>query len=142
MNGRHKLHKSRIFLFEKLTHDFTISLCRFDSTMISVEAFRQMALSLPGAAEKPHFDRASFRANKIFATLDERNNRACLMLSEEDQSVFCSHDPSVIYPVPNKWGKHGATYVELSKVRKDLLKDALHQAYQKAVLRSKPKKDQ
>ena len=37
--------------------------------MVSVETFRQMALSLKDATEEPHFDKASFRANKkIFAT--------------------------------------------------------------------------
>ena len=50
------------------------------------------------------------------------------MLSPVDQSVFCAFGPSVIYPVPNKWGKQGATFVELKKVRKDMLKDALTQA--------------
>ncbi len=68
---------------------------------------------------------------KIFATLDVKNNRACLMLSEIDQSVFSAFDQSVIYPVPNKWGKQGATFVELTIVRKSMLKDALKQAYKK-----------
>ncbi len=58
------------------------------------------------------------------------------MLSEIDQSVFCAFDKSIIYPVPNKWGKQGATYVELTLVRKDTLKDALTQAYHKSVLKN------
>lgn len=53
------------------------------------------------------------------------------MLSEVDQSVFSAFDKSVIYPVPNKWGKQGATFVELEKVRKTMLKDALKRAYNK-----------
>ena len=108
--------------------------------MVSIDTFRRMALSFPGATERPHFERASFRVNKIFATLDEKTNRACLMLSEVDQSVFCGYDKSVIYPVPNKWGKNGATYVELRKVRQGMLKDALNQAYQKAITKTKTKK--
>ena len=91
-----------------------------------------MALSFPGTTEQPHFDKTSFRVNKkIFATLDVKKNLACLMLSEIDQSVFSAYDKSVIYPVPNKWGKHGATFVELQTVRKPMLKDALQQAYNK-----------
>jgi predicted DNA-binding protein (MmcQ/YjbR family) len=102
--------------------------------MITIEAFRQLALSFPGTNEEPHFERSSFRVNKrIFATLDEKNNRACLMLSPIDQSVFCAYDKTVIYPVPNKWGKQGATYVELKTVRKPMLKDALTQAYNKLI---------
>src|SRR6478736_6301415 len=101
--------------------------------MMDVETFRQLALSFPGASEKLHFDRPSFRVNKIFATLDLPNSRACLMLTEVDQSVFCEFNPMVFYPVPNKWGKHGATYVELKTVRKTMMKDALAQAYQKCI---------
>jgi predicted DNA-binding protein (MmcQ/YjbR family) len=108
--------------------------------MVSAETFRQLALSLPEAIEQPHFEKASFRANKkIFATLDVKNNRACLMLSEVDQSVFSAFDKSIIYPVPNKWGKQGATFIELKTVRKDMLKDALQQAYNKAITKKTKK---
>jgi len=100
--------------------------------MVDTATFKQLALSFPGAIELPHFDKASFRANKkIFATLDVKNNRACVMLTPIDQSVFCAFDKTIIYPVPNKWGKNGATYVELKTVRKSMLKDALTQAYNK-----------
>lgn len=50
-------------------------------------------------------------------------------LTPEDQSVFCAFDTAVIYPVPGGWGKKGATFIELKKVRKSLLKDALTVAY-------------
>lgn len=100
--------------------------------MISTDTFRQMALAFEGAEEKPHFELTSFRAGKIFATMDEKNNKACLMLSPVDQSVFCAYDKEVMYPVPNKWGLQGATIVELKKVRKDMCLDALTQAWLKA----------
>jgi predicted DNA-binding protein (MmcQ/YjbR family) len=109
--------------------------------MITTEGFRQLALSFPGATEEPHFERSSFRVNKkIFATLDEKTNRACIMLSPLDQSVFCAFDETVIYPVPNKWGKQGATYVELKTVRKPMLKDALTHAYNKLLAKKVAKK--
>jgi len=50
-------------------------------------------------------------------------------LTVTDQSVFCSFDNKVIYPVPGGWGTKGATYIELAKVRKTMLKDALTVAY-------------
>jgi predicted DNA-binding protein (MmcQ/YjbR family) len=101
--------------------------------MVDIETFRQLALAFPDTTEEPHFDKTSFRVNKkIFATLDESNKRACLMLTEMDQSVFIVYDRSVIYPVPNKWGQKGATFVELEKVRLSMLKDALRQAYHKS----------
>jgi hypothetical protein len=34
-----------------------------------------------------------------------------------------------MYPVPNKWGKKGATVVELKKVKKEMFKDAIATAY-------------
>lgn len=110
--------------------------------MVSSEIMRQLALSLKGAEELPHFEKTSFRVKKkIFATLDVKNNRACLKLSLADQSVFYAFDKSVIYPVPNAWGKQGWTFVELKKVRKDLFTDALTCAYnevaQKAGKKSK-----
>lgn len=98
--------------------------------MVTIEEFKKLALSFPEAIEQPHFENTSFRINKkIFATLNEEKNLACLMFSEIEQSVFSAYDNTIIYPVPNKWGKKGATYVELKKVRKSVLKDALTQAY-------------
>lgn len=110
--------------------------------MVSTNAFRKLALSFADAEELPHFERASFRVNKkIFATLDKKKQLACLMLTPIDQSVFVAFDKSVIYPVPNKWGLQGATYVELKKARKDMLTDALSCAYKsKATPATKRKK--
>ncbi len=51
-------------------------------------------------------------------------------LSPIEQSVFNTFDAAIFYPVPNKWGLKGATFVELSKVRRDMLKDALSLAWQ------------
>ena len=53
-------------------------------------------------------------------------------LTPIDQSVFNSFDASVFYPVPNKWGLKGATFVELDKVRENMLRDALTLAWEKA----------
>ena len=108
--------------------------------MISTKAFRELALSFPGTEELPHFEKTSFRVKKkIFATMDEANGIATLKFSEIDQSVFCSYDKSIIYPVPNKWGKQGWTHVVLKKVPKEMVLDALDTAY-KHVLNSGKKK--
>ena len=56
-----------------------------------------------------------------------------LKLSAADQSVFNSFDNRIFYPVPNTWGKNGATFVELELVREDMLTDALSCAYQDLV---------
>ena len=98
--------------------------------MVTADTVRKLALSFEEAEEQPHFEKPSFRIKKkIFATLDIKNNRVCIKLSEIDQSVFSAFDKSVIYPVPNKWGKQGWTFIELKKVRADMFKDALTQSY-------------
>jgi len=108
--------------------------------MVDIATFRDLAMSFPETKELPHFEKSSFRINnKIFATLDSSHQRACLKLNQVDQSVFCLIDPTIIYPVNNKWGKQGWTNVELNKVKKNLLKDALSKAY-KAVALAKTKK--
>ncbi|MCW3087473.1 MAG: hypothetical protein JWQ78_859 [Sediminibacterium sp.] len=99
--------------------------------MVSIDTFRKMALAFPDTDEHPHFHLQSFRVKKkIFATLWQKENRAMLKLSLVDQSVFCAYDTTVFYPVPGGWGKKGATFVDLKKVRKDMLTDALTTAYE------------
>ncbi len=98
--------------------------------MIKTETFREIALSMPNSTEMPHFDKASFRVNKkIFATLNSERNIATIKLNAVDQNVFASVNPGIIYPVPNKWGKQGWTHIDLKKVRKNTLIDALTTSY-------------
>ncbi|WP_163408842.1 MmcQ/YjbR family DNA-binding protein [Flavobacterium ajazii] len=106
--------------------------------MVLIETFRKLALSFPNAAEEPHFEKTSFRINKkIFATFDEKNNRAVLKLNEIDQSVFCASSEKIFYEVPNKWGKQGWTIVELSKVRPEMFEDALMRSYENVASKKK-----
>lgn len=114
---------------------------RSDKDMITSNEFRDLALSFPGTAEHPHFDRAAFKVagKRIFATLHEESGTANLALSVIDQSVFCSFDKDAVYPVPNKWGLRGWTTFELKKVPPELVSDALYTAYRE-VLKPKPKK--
>jgi hypothetical protein len=66
---------------------------------------------------------------KIFTTYDERNHRACVKLSEVDQSIFSSINQSFIYPLPNNRGKQGWTPIEMRKICKELSTDTLTTAY-------------
>lgn len=102
--------------------------------MVSQPVFCQLALSLEGVETMPHFHLRSFRVKKkIFATLWEQENRVMLKLPLAEQSVFCQLDPVVFFPVPGGWGKKGATFVELKKVSKSLLREALNLAYTQAL---------
>jgi len=98
--------------------------------MVSIDTVRQLALSFPETDEHPHFERKAFRVKKkIFATMDEKLKRVMVKLTLMDQSVFCTFDKTVIYPVPGGWGRKGATYIELVKIKKAMFKDALTVAY-------------
>lgn len=93
-------------------------------------AFRKLALSFAETEESPHFEKASFRVNKkIFVTLNEKEKLACVKLSEGDQSTLSVMNDEIMYPVPNKWGKQGWTFIMLEFVSKEALKDALTLAY-------------
>jgi len=106
--------------------------------MVTIETFRELALSHPDAVEQPHFEKTSFRIKKkIFATLSTYDMRACLKLSEIDQSVFCTLDKSIVYPVDNKWGKMGWTMFTLEKVGEEMMSEALEKAYQHTLKKKK-----
>ena len=105
--------------------------------MTSLPQLRKLALSFPDTTEELHFEKTSFRVkNKIFATYDAKNNRACIKLSLSNQDLFSLHDKSTVYPVPNKWGQQGWTFVELNTVLKDVLKDAVKSAYMEVAQKS------
>ncbi len=98
--------------------------------MVSFVTFRKLATSFPEVDEASHFENHAFRVKKkIFVTLNEKENRCCVKLSPVDQSAFCTFDLDVIFPVPNKWGKQGWTLINLKKVKKEMLLDALTTAY-------------
>lgn len=99
--------------------------------MITAQTFRKLALTFEEVEELPHFDKTSFRVKKkIFATLNEKQQRATLKLSEKDQSIFSLYgDKRAVYPVPNKWGKQGWTQFLLNEMEEEFLNDALVAAY-------------
>ena len=94
-----------------------------------------MALAFPEVAELPHFQKISFRVKKkIFATLSASSCIASVKLSLVDQSVFCSIDKTIIYPVPNKWGLQGWTHINLEKIKKTMLQDILQTSFSEVLL--------
>lgn len=97
--------------------------------MATFATLEKINLSFPEVTIEPHFEKISFRVNKkIFATYDEKHNRATVKLSGIDQDNFTSTSQN-IYPVDNKWGKQGWTNIELENVAQELLSDILKKAY-------------
>ncbi len=71
--------------------------------MSNIAFFQSVVNNLDDVDTLPHFEVVSFRyKKKIFATLNAAANRACVRLSEIDQSAFCAYRKDVMFPVPNK----------------------------------------
>ena len=94
--------------------------------------FRRIALSMPNAFEGSHFGVADFRtgAGRIFATLAyEKKGSGVLMLTQDQQAGMVADAPEMFSPVPNTWGKQGATLVHLAAVTPDVLEGAIRTAW-------------
>ncbi len=63
------------------------------------EDLRRLALALPGAEEKSHFDKADFRVrNKIFASLKD-DATGVIKLLPEQQAMMAEAEPGVFQPL-------------------------------------------
>jgi predicted DNA-binding protein (MmcQ/YjbR family) len=101
-----------------------------NEAMIELQTFRDFALSLPETDEAPHFENRAFRVKKkIFATLNATQHRATLKFSPEMQDIFSNISKGAIFPVPNKWGNHGWTHLNLETAEWELCQDALRMAW-------------
>ena len=105
--------------------------------MISAEHLRRIALALPYAVEKPHFDWASFRIDapkgRIFATLPPHYEFSNIFLSVEEQAMLTSAEPGIFQKVANKWGDKGATSIILKTCDETTLKSALAMSWRSAL---------
>ncbi|MCP9753739.1 MmcQ/YjbR family DNA-binding protein [Lacihabitans sp. CCS-44] len=98
--------------------------------MPSLLEFSTLAISLPEVCIEPHFEKVSFRIKKkIFATLNEKENRATLKFTPEEQEMFCKINPESIFPVPNKWGKMGWTHLRYELLSSEIVEELLKVAY-------------
>ena len=94
---------------------------------------RRAALSLEGTTEAPHFDRTAFRAKRIYVTLAADEKTANFMFSPEEQEFKCMMAPEAFAPVPNAWGRRGATTASLSRLPIAELEDALRSTWRGAM---------
>jgi YjbR len=107
--------------------------------MISELQFIEIVLAFPNTERVKHFDRIGIKVKgkRMFCTYLDTNNTANLFLTPAQQQEYCEKDPDNFFPVPNKWGEHGATTVELDTISKELLIEALTVAYNEV---NKPKR--
>ena len=101
--------------------------------MATGEDPRGMALSLQGTVEAPHFDRAAFRAARIYVTLAPDGRTANFKFTPDEQEFKCMLAPDAFSPVPNAWGRQGWTAADLSKLGEAELRSALETAWAHAL---------
>lgn len=100
---------------------------------------RKLVMGIPGVTEHDHFGKGAYRGttakgkpSKIFMTLWVEEHRAVLLLTVDQQADLHSRHPQVYFPVPNKWGDSGATFVELKKAAEKLFREGLRMALENA----------
>jgi hypothetical protein len=94
---------------------------------------RRMALALPGTQERPHFDWAAFRVDRIFVTLDAEGLTANLKFTPDEQEFKCQVAPNIFAPVDNAWGRSGWTTMTLATASSEDIQAALTMAHAHAV---------
>lgn len=99
--------------------------------------FRRIALSLAGTSEAPHFERATFKAVRIYATLAPDGLSANLRFTPEEQEFKCLLAPDAFRPATNAWGRHGWTMLTLSAASEAELQDALEMAWRHGAAKKK-----
>ena len=94
---------------------------------MTVDEFREIALSLPEAVEIGHMGHPDFRiGKKIFATLgypDE--NHAMVKLMPDQQALFMEKHPKIFSPSKGKWGSRGSTLVNLAAAKPKAVREAM-----------------
>jgi hypothetical protein len=97
--------------------------------MVTAKEFREVALSLEGTTEAPHFERTAFRARRIFTTLAPDGLTANILFSPDEQEFRCEAQPDAYRKVPNKFGDAGWTTATLSALSKEEIRVALTSAW-------------
>lgn len=110
---------------------------------MTANQFRKIALGFDGAVEASHMNHPDFRApnGKIFATLTEKEDRACVMLTPEQQAGFLRDAPAVFEPAAGAWGRGGSTLIALKSADAEMVGEAVTLSWKnKSVLPAAKKK--
>jgi hypothetical protein len=103
--------------------------------LATAKDLRRIALSLAGTTEAPHFDRIAFKVAGIYVTLAADGLTANLIFTPDQQELKCLLAPEAFAPIPNAWGKKGATTATLAKLTERELAGALETAWRHALPR-------
>jgi hypothetical protein len=95
------------------------------------EAFRSIAVGLPGSIESAHMRHPDFRCReKVFVTLGYPDDGCGMVkLSPDQQRYFVSKAPGVFKPAGGAWGRSGSTVVRLASATNAAAKAAILAAF-------------
>lgn len=97
---------------------------------MDAQTAREMALDMPGTAEKEHHGRPSYSVKKkIYMTLWIEDHRAVMKLTPAQQAELSEEYPDAFAPVPNKWGRHGWTNVDMAHCNERMFSYAMDLAW-------------
>ena len=98
---------------------------------MEAEAFRNLALGLPEAAQSSHMGAVDFRVRgKIFAQPPGKpGGSAILKLTREQQEMMCAAEPGLFAPEPGHWGRLGWTRLAVESVDEVTARGALWTAW-------------
>ena len=97
---------------------------------MTANAFRKLALSLPGVVEGSHMGHADFRVGgKIFATLGPQKGRGMVKLTPDTQAELVGDETGPFRPASGAWGVRGCTLVDLPAVDGRTLRTAIIDAW-------------
>jgi hypothetical protein len=102
--------------------------------VLSANDFRRIVLGLRDTVEGAHMGHPDFRVNgRIFASLNDDETRAMVVLTPEEQERFVREYPSAFEPESGAWGRAGCTRVHLAAVAEEALGEAATLAFRNAV---------
>jgi hypothetical protein len=71
--------------------------------MATGKDLRRLALLLEGTTEAPHFDRAAFKAVRVYVTLAADGKSANFKFTPDEQEFKCMMAPDAFAAIPNAW---------------------------------------
>jgi hypothetical protein len=108
-----------------------LAALRYGAGMLTAAQMRKLALSMPEAEEKSHFEQPDFRVrNKIFAGLSPDGALGTLKLRPEVQAMVMEAKPDAFIPAAGAWGRSGWTRVVLANIELGALTDLVREAWE------------
>src|SRR5262245_9264391 len=97
--------------------------------MISGDAARAHALSLPDAEERETWGHPSVRVrDKIFMGMDTDGTQASVKASKEEQAALVEADPKT-FGIADYTGRYGWVTVQLKRVKADEMRELIEESW-------------